>query len=88
MTTRSDITFSVIKLSQFMQSPSVNHWKALKRILIYISSTLFLGIKIRKSQYQILEAYSDVDWEVMSLKEEAKESMCPIGVLIYYIGAP
>jgi histone deacetylase 1/2 len=31
--TRTDISFSVNKLSQFMHNPATNHWSAAKRLL-------------------------------------------------------
>lgn len=34
--TKPDITFDVNKMSQFLQAPSNVHWKAIKRIFIYL----------------------------------------------------
>lgn len=37
--TYPDICFSVNKLSQFIQTPSKTHWKAVKRVLWYLQGT-------------------------------------------------
>lgn len=60
--TRPDITFSVNKVSQFMQTPLDTHWKAVKRILRYLASTLDHGLHIRASDKIFLTAYCDSDW--------------------------
>lgn len=54
--TRPDITYSVNKLTQFNTSPSVLHWKAVKRILRYLKETIQYGIRIspQKSTTQCL----------------------------------
>lgn len=38
--TRSDIYFSVNKLSQFMQKPIDLHWQSVKRLLRYLKRTI------------------------------------------------
>lgn len=38
--TRPDISFTVIRLSQFAARPLTDHWLALKRVLRYIKGTL------------------------------------------------
>jgi hypothetical protein len=45
--TRSDISFSVNKVSQFLHDPTTAHWSAMKRILRYLHGTCGLGILIR-----------------------------------------
>jgi hypothetical protein len=47
--TRSDIAFSVNKVSQFMTSPTDEHWQVVKRILKYLKGTIDEGIIIQKS---------------------------------------
>ncbi|KAK6143111.1 hypothetical protein DH2020_023459 [Rehmannia glutinosa] len=59
---RPDISYSVNKCSQFMQCPLDNHWKALKRILRYLSGTRDYGIHITKSNNLQLSAFTDADW--------------------------
>lgn len=50
--TRPEISFSVNKVCQFMSNPLVDHWKAVKRILRYLSGTLHHGLLIQPSSVQ------------------------------------
>ncbi|KAG8499625.1 hypothetical protein CXB51_006222 [Gossypium anomalum] len=59
--TRPDLSFCVNKLSQFMNSPSELHWKAVKRVLSYLVRTMEHGLSFSKGQFQ-LECYCDADW--------------------------
>ncbi|KAG8474677.1 hypothetical protein CXB51_031133 [Gossypium anomalum] len=58
--TRPDLSFCVNKLSQFMNSPSELHWKAVKRVLRYLVGTMEHGLSFSKGQFQ-LECYCNVD---------------------------
>ncbi|XP_022007623.1 uncharacterized mitochondrial protein AtMg00810-like [Helianthus annuus] len=60
--TRPDITFSVNKISQFMERPKQNHWEAGKRILRYIKGTLNHGIVYSKGSKGKLVGFSDNDY--------------------------
>lgn len=60
--TRPDISQAVNKMAQYMHSPSVHHWQAVKRILRYLRGTLDHGIVFRRSNSNALTAYSDADW--------------------------
>ncbi|XP_036138913.1 uncharacterized protein LOC114255139 [Monomorium pharaonis] len=44
--TRPDIAFAVNNLSQFLDNPSFEHWKAAKRILRYLQGTIQLGLTL------------------------------------------
>ena len=46
--TRPELAFSVNRVCQFMQAPLEDHWKAVKRILIYLSDTLHHGLHFTK----------------------------------------
>ena len=60
--TRPDISFSVTKLSQFLQAPTVEHWLACKRLLRYLKGTSSVGICFRPASRLTLECFTDVDW--------------------------
>lgn len=60
--TRLDISYAVNKLAQFMQSPSVAHWTATKRLLYYLKSTIYHGLFLKKGKQLALTAFSDADW--------------------------
>ncbi|KAF5449859.1 hypothetical protein F2P56_030261 [Juglans regia] len=60
--TRSDISFTVNKLSQFMQKSTITYWNAAKRLLRYLKQTIFHGIQLCKTTSPVLTTYSDVDW--------------------------
>jgi histone deacetylase 1/2 len=60
--TRPDITYAVNKASQFMHSPTDEHWNGVKRILRYLKGTLHFGLHISSTSSFELHAYSDADW--------------------------
>ena len=60
--TRSDVSFAINKLSQFMHCPSTLHWSAVKRLLRYLVGTLDYGLMLRKNSPQTLHAFADADW--------------------------
>lgn len=60
--TRPDIMFPVAYLSRVLDKPSVQTWKAAKRILRYLQSTKTLGLKYKKSNLNRIESFSDADW--------------------------
>jgi histone deacetylase 1/2 len=60
--TRPDISFSVNKVCQFLHSPTIVHWTAVKRILRYLRGTLSLGLRLTKSSSTLVSAFSDANW--------------------------
>ena len=60
--TRPDLSFSVNKLSQFLQAPTVAQWNACKRFLRYVKGTLSHGLFFKPAPFFALEGYSDADW--------------------------
>ncbi|KAG8493453.1 hypothetical protein CXB51_010754 [Gossypium anomalum] len=58
---RPDLSFCVNKLSQYMNSPSELHWKAIKRVLRYLLGTIDHGLYLSKGQFALV-CYSDADW--------------------------
>ena len=59
---RPNISYSVNKLSQFMQSPTMMDWQAMKRVLQYLQGSVEYGIHLKPSKILALTAYSDADW--------------------------
>lgn len=60
--TRPDLSFSVNKVCQFLHSPTILHWSAVKRIVRYVKGTIHLGLKIGRSKSMLVSAFSDADW--------------------------
>ncbi|EOX92681.1 Retrotransposon protein, unclassified, putative [Theobroma cacao] len=60
--TRLDIMFATCLLSKSMQTPSVIHFKAAKRILRYVKGTSDFGLVYLRSESSGLQGYTDNDW--------------------------
>ena len=60
--TRPDISFTVNKLSQFLQAPTEFQWQACKRVLSYIKGTSFHGLLFKPAASLCVKCYADVDW--------------------------
>lgn len=56
---RPDLTFAVNKVCQFMHSPTINHWSAVKRILRYLQGTSDFGLLLHHKSALLLHAYTD-----------------------------
>jgi hypothetical protein len=56
-----DIAFVVCRLSRYTSNPSIDHWKAIDRVLGYLKRTINLGIFYSKFP-TVLEGYSDASW--------------------------
>jgi hypothetical protein len=59
--TRSDISFAVNPISQYMHKPYTNRWNVVKRILWYLKGTIDHGLTIQPSSLT-LATYVDSDW--------------------------
>jgi hypothetical protein len=57
-----DISFVVNNVAQFMHSPTITYWTAVKRIIRYLAGSSFHGLFFKPSSSINLHAYSDVDW--------------------------
>ena len=60
--TRLDISFSVNKLSQFLQKPTVNHWNSYKRVLRYLKGTSTYGLLFKPVDRMFLTSFSDANY--------------------------
>jgi hypothetical protein len=59
--TRPDIAFAVCKIFRYTSYPSIDHWKAISRVLGYLKRTINLGLFYSKFP-AVLEGYSDASW--------------------------
>ncbi|KAL3639388.1 hypothetical protein CASFOL_017295 [Castilleja foliolosa] len=59
--TRPDLACSVNKLSRYTSNPSKEHWKALVRVLRYLTYTLNHGLHYSRYR-KVLEGYCDANW--------------------------
>ncbi|XP_019435862.1 PREDICTED: uncharacterized protein LOC109342306 [Lupinus angustifolius] len=60
--TRPDITFAIQQLTQFMANPTINHHKAINRVLRYIKGTIGQGLFYPSNYIIHLKGYTDSDW--------------------------
>ena len=59
--TRSDIAYSISKLSRFTSNPGRDHWKAILRVLGYLKYTQNYGLHYSKYP-AVLEGHCDANW--------------------------
>jgi hypothetical protein len=59
---RPDIAHAVNYLSRFNQNPDIVHWRAVKRILRYLKSTISLKMEFSSFEENTITAYCDADW--------------------------
>ncbi|XP_019418429.1 PREDICTED: uncharacterized protein LOC109329216 [Lupinus angustifolius] len=60
--TRSNISFAIQQLAQFMASPTHTHHTASLRVLRYLKGSPGLGLFFPTKSYVQVKAYSDSDW--------------------------
>lgn len=60
--TRPVISYAVSVVSQYMQSPTLVHLDAAKRILRYVKGSLEYGLLYKKEESFCLSGYTDADW--------------------------
>ncbi|XP_035231387.1 secreted RxLR effector protein 161-like [Stegodyphus dumicola] len=80
--TRPDLAYCVGILSRYLENPSKDDWKKVKRVFRYIAGSLTKGVTY-KNKYKpgILECYSDADFG--GCQETGKSTS---GVVILYSG--
>lgn len=83
VSTRPDIAFVVSKLSQYLESPSNDHWLAAKRVLAYLKGTSNHGVLYNGMDNSPLKLYTDADF-AMCLDTRKSTS----GVVITLFGSP
>jgi hypothetical protein len=76
--TRPDIAFPIVILSQFMQNPGQIHWEAVKDVIHYLKGTVDLTLTLGGSE-KGLEAYANADWAL----QPHRHSMSGYTVLLH-----
>ncbi|KAJ9538947.1 LOW QUALITY PROTEIN: hypothetical protein OSB04_031680 [Centaurea solstitialis] len=71
------ITFTVIKVCQFMHSPTENHWNAAKQILRYLQGTVDYGFRLIHDSDTIRHAYTDSAYDSLTGFSDADWTGCP-----------
>lgn len=74
--TRPDISYSVNKVSQYMQQPLDMHWKAVKRFLRYLTATITFSLTFSPSKSLDLVAFTDADWTVDLDDRKSRSGYC------------
>ena len=59
--TRLDIAYFVSVVSQFMASPTINHWAALEQILCYLKKAPRHGLLYANHRHTNIECFSNAD---------------------------
>jgi hypothetical protein len=80
--TRPDIAYAVSLVSQVLNSPTVYHWKIVKRIFKYLKGTLDIGLKYKGDDHCRITAYSDADFA-----GETSTRRSTTGVVCKFMGA-
>ena len=60
--TRPDIAYPVSIVSQFMSSPTVDHWATVEHILCYLKAGPGRGILYGNHGHKKVECFTDADW--------------------------
>ena len=75
--TRAEIAFVVNQLSQFLESPSKEHWLSAKRVLRYLQGSLDTGIiHTAGNKPNLLMSYSDASWASDSETRRSVSGVC------------
>ncbi|KAG8485720.1 hypothetical protein CXB51_019072 [Gossypium anomalum] len=81
--TRPYITFAVNKVCQFMHRPLDQHFKAVKRILRYLQSTIEYGLHFTTAVSLDLVGFSDANWGT-----DVDDRRSTIGFCVFLGGNP
>ncbi|KAF5451884.1 hypothetical protein F2P56_026944 [Juglans regia] len=74
--TRSDITYSINILSQFIYAPRKPHWDSALRIIKYLNRSPGLGLLFSASNSFNLKAYCDANWANCPMTRRSTTSYC------------
>jgi hypothetical protein len=59
---RPDTAFVIGILLQFIQNPGLAHWEALKRMIVYLSSTKDFWLTLGGTTQNFAKGFCDMDW--------------------------
>ena len=74
--TRPDIAYSVSVVSQYMLSPTLDHWAAVKQILYYLKRASGRGILYSNHGYNRLECFTDANWAGSKKDKRSTSGYC------------
>ncbi|GAU51268.1 hypothetical protein TSUD_412550 [Trifolium subterraneum] len=74
--TRPDIAFAVNKLSQYMSTPTIEHWQGIKRILRYLQGTKNHSLHIKPSTNLHIAGFLDADWATSTDDRKSTGGQC------------
>ena len=74
--TRTDLSYIVGLVNQFMQQPTKPHLDCIRRILRYIKTTQNYGLFYRVDLDIKLEGYTYVDWVGSQMTEDPQVDIC------------
>ena len=74
--TRPDIAYSVSIASQFMHSPTMEHFNLVKRLLRYLKGSIGRGIIMKKNESTEITGYCDADWAGNSIDRKSTTGYC------------
>ncbi|KAI0488891.1 hypothetical protein KFK09_028730 [Dendrobium nobile] len=73
--TRPDIAFATNKVCQHMQSPTIQDYDNLTRVLRYIKGTISFGLPIKTGELH-LHTYTDADWASDHMDRKSTTGFC------------
>ena len=74
--TRPDIAYSVSIVSQFLASPTVDHWAALEQILCYLKGAPGRGILYSNHGHTQIECFTDADYGGSKIDRRSTTGYC------------
>ena len=75
--TRPDLSWIVLKRAQYSQSPTEDHWTAIKHVLRYVKGTLDYKLSFTKPEVDLeLTGFWDADWAGSSEDRKSTSGHC------------